>query len=187
MKTKLTKRKYFTGTKKLKNVKMFEEFSDEKDDFVESLTENELKFDVGFEGDFEGEDTLNQEKEKINKWSYSPVKPITVISVSGTIDTEDSAVDITLSNGDKLEFTCHYSVSPNPKDRDKNFANLKIVGENNNFKGVNKVTDIYMQNLEDFGSVLLAILNCYEEIEEGLATNANKKVGSANEGIDPKI
>jgi len=117
-------------------------------------------FNVKFEGDFEG---YEQDESKIAKnWKFFPVEPLTIKNVDGTVNDERSNIDIEFSNGEQINFSCFYSVGPTDP-RNKDFAKLHIING-----ASHDVKDLYMQNLENYGSVILAILKTYESITKGV-------------------
>jgi hypothetical protein len=122
-----------------------------------------VNFEVEYSGDFEGEETM--EKKKASEWNFTPIPPITVIEVSGTVDTERDRIDISLSNGDSIEFECFY-VSGGPGANTKDFATLSIHEAGQAKKKTHDVKTEFMENLEQYGSVILAVLECYKEYRE---------------------
>jgi len=130
-----------------------------REDAKESLTEA-VTFDVEFDGQ-EGEASSEASK-TVQAWKFSPVPPITVVSVEGSVGEESNELSFTLSNGHEVTLECKYVISPNPSDSKKNYANLKVVGKDvtNSFFDVK---DEYMGFIEDYGSPLIAALKCYEK------------------------
>ena len=122
-----------------------------------------VNFDVEYSGDFEGEDPT--EKKKVSEWSFTPIPPITVTDVSGSVDTERDNIVIKLSNGDSIQFECFY-VSGGPGNNSKEFAKIIIHEAGEYDAKEHDVKDEFMEHLEQFGSVVLAILECYKDLRE---------------------
>lgn len=125
-------------------------------------SETNINFDVEYSGDFEGEDPV--EKKKVSEWSFTPIPPITVTEVSGSVDTERDNIDIKLSNGDSIQFECFYITGAG--NNSKEFAKIIIHEAGEYDAKEHDVKDEFMEHLEQYGSVVLAILECYKDLRE---------------------
>lgn len=127
-----------------------------------------VKFEIEFQDEQDGQ--APKEEAGVQKWKFSPVPPITVVSVMGDVGEERTSLTFELSNGDIVEFECKYTISPNPADSKKDFATLTINQQKGSrysddiipHKGID-VKEEYMENLENYGSPSLALLKCYEK------------------------
>lgn len=122
-----------------------------------------LEFDVEYNDSFEGQEQT--EKEAVEDWSYIPPQPapLKVTSIEGIVDNERSEFSIILESSDgqkiKVEFDCYYEVGPSSNGNKR--ATLTIDGTRYN------VVEDYMNNLENFGSSTLAVLELVRTILNG--------------------
>jgi hypothetical protein len=152
----------YTGSKEALMKMIDDKFDDGSGDLSfyydmieESITEA-VKFDVEFEAEEDGQ--FHIEEESVKKWSFSPVPPIKVVSIEGTIGEEANNISAVLSNGDKLQFEAKYHTGP-PNAHLKNYGWLTINDKKHDVK------DRFMDNLESYGSFMLAFLNTYAQVQ----------------------
>jgi hypothetical protein len=118
---------------------------------------NEIEFKV-----FYPDEPETHEKNAVVGWSFSPVPPVTVVSVTGHVEEERSDLTIKLSDGTILQFQCTYHIGP-PDGRKRDYAILIIDGKHEcDERDVCDVTKAYMENLEEYGNNILAVLKTYE-------------------------
>jgi hypothetical protein len=115
------------------------------------MENNEIEFKV-----FYPDEPETHEKNAVVGWSFSPVPPVTVVSVTGHVEEERSDLTIKLSDGTLLQFQCTYHIGP-PDGRKRDYAILIIDGEQEC-----DVTEAYMENLEEYGNNVIAVLKTYE-------------------------
>lgn len=122
-------------------------------------------FNIEYKGDFS--ESWMSEKINLSEWKFNPSPDITVVSAEGSVDTERDNVCLALSNDDIIEFSCYY-VSGGPGkgyegNTRKDFAKIVIREDGSCMGEEYDVTEDFMKNLEQYGSVVLAILECYKE------------------------
>lgn len=144
----------------LSSVVKFESFSS-----FSKINESDttVNFDVEYTGDFEGEEA--SENKKVSEWNFTLIPPITVTEVTGSVDTERDNIDIKLSNGDSIQFECFY-ISGGPGSNSKEFAKLTIQEAGEGDSKDHDVKEEFMEHLEQYGSVILAILECYKDLRD---------------------
>ena len=113
------------------------------------MENKEMEFDVEYKYNID-------DKKPVTEWSFNPVPPITVASVAGHVGEERSDLTIVLSNRTVLQFQCAYYIGP-PDGRKRDYATLII-----NDSQVCNVKDQYMENLENYGNNVMAVLKTYE-------------------------
>lgn len=139
----------------MKHIKLFENFLNEWD------STHTLKWHVDLEGDFSGSD--KHEKHATSNWKIE-IAPITVESVEGNIDDEHTNLDVKLSNGDELNIEAFYHIGPPEQySHKKDFAKLTIEKANGKRFTID-VKEEFMQSIEDYGSIVLALLRLYEKL-----------------------
>jgi hypothetical protein len=123
-------------------------------------------FRIEYKGDFT--ESWLAEKIKLSEWKFNPSPDITVVSADGSIDTERDNVKIILSNGDEIEFSCYYvSGGPGKGYNGKpieNFASILIRENGSSATREYNVVEEFQENLEQYGSVVLSILELYKKL-----------------------
>jgi phosphotransferase system HPr-like phosphotransfer protein len=115
------------------------------------MENKEIEFKV-----FYPDEPETHEKNAVLGWSFSPVPPVTVVSVTGHVEEERSELTITLSDETVIDFKSVYHIGP-ADGRKRDQATLTVDGEHEY-----EVTKEYMENLEEYGNNILAVLKTYE-------------------------
>lgn len=165
------------------NLKRFNDYiteSIDKTDELDTLIKlglADIQFDVDID-DYVDDDLSMYEKTFAIKWK-SDIDGAKVKSVIGKMTDDISVFDIQLTNSDSLLFNCRYDVSPRPTP---NRAELNVKSSNNDqYVTVNLIdgdSDLYMEELEHWGSRIMAVLEVYDKLR-----SSNR----LNEAIDDMI
>jgi hypothetical protein len=156
----------------MKHLKLFENFLNEWD------STHTLKWHVDLSGDFI--DSEKHEKHATSNWKIE-MEPITVVSVEGNIDDEHTNLDIKLSNGDELSLEAFYHIGPPEQySHKKDFAKLSVEKANGKRFSID-VKEEFMKNVEDYGSMVLSLLNLYKDL--GNDNNNNDSISGHLESM----
>jgi hypothetical protein len=150
----------------MKHIKIYEEYTDDEiKDLIGDLDKvghHKVDFNVEFK---DYPETEEDEKKITDGWTpkYSP--KVFLTSVSGEIGEEVIDLDFKFSNGDKANLDVYYMTGPLINQYkygySKDHAILTLNGRKYNIP-----MDKYMEHLE-YGSVIKAALDIYDEIKSG--------------------
>lgn len=133
-------------------------------------------FDIEWKDSFDHPSHIKTEVEKAEKYDTNGVK---IVDISGVVTDDMTDMTIQLSDGTEIHCDAGFPVGP-PNPKRKEHAIISY----GNFR--KDMVDEYQNNLENYGSVILAIMKCYEMTKKPDAINEFAGT-AASPGVSPQV